>query len=246
MSLDKLFFNICYHADWRIPRWVAYHVTAGDLDSEVAFTPPYQEDRAIEPAALRSKRGDYAGTGYRLGQMAPGDTFDRSVIALATTFLLSNMAPQTPSLNGGLWRRLEEWVRNIARAHRGVWVVTGNLFALERRGDTAGAREFTEIDPVDQIRNDKRHWIGDGRVAVPTHGFKAILVARDSQEFAAYGFIMPNQRRRLPGKVGDYLVPIDTIESLIGLDLFGALDDRLERKLESAPTAWPPKRERRK
>lgn len=245
LMLDKLFFTICYHAEWRIPRWVAYHLIAGDLGREVAHAPTYEEDRAIRPAVLRSSRGDYAGTGYRLGQMAPADSFDRSVAALAATFLLSNAAPQTPSLNGGLWRDLEGWVRLIARNHRGIWVVTGNLFAEEWRDVGTPDRQLRAIDPFDRIKDDKRHWIGGGRVAVPTHGFKALLVARDSGDLTAYGFVMPNQRRRLPGDVGDYLLPVDLIEDLTGLDLFAALDDRVEDDLEAATAAWPPKRERR-
>lgn len=243
--LPKGFFTICYQTEWRIPRWVAYHLTAPDLEGGVARTEDFREDEAIEPEDLRSTLKDYKdGKGYHRGHMAPAKAFDRSVVAMSTTFLLSNMAPQTPSLNSGKWRALEGRVLKVVDAHRGVWVFTGNLFAKETRSRRSAARTFEALDPGTLPKNSRRHWIGKGRVAVPTHSFKAILVARDNGEFAAFGFIMPNQRTRLPGKERDYQVPIDEIERLTGLDVFSALDDDLETRLEAGTPAWPPKTER--
>lgn len=244
LRLPKVFFTICYQTEWRIPRWVAYHLTAADLEGDVDRTDDFRQDKVIRNPALRSTKTDYKGSGYHRGHMAPAKAFDRSVRAMSTTFLLSNMAPQTPSLNSGKWRSLEGQVRKAVEAHRGVWVITGNFFAAADRGHGLRNRTFTLVDPLRRPRNDKRYWIGGGRVAVPTHSFKAILVARDSDRFAAYGFIMPNQRKRLAGEVRDYQVPVDTIEMLAGIDVFAELDDRLEERLESNTMPWPPKRER--
>ncbi len=246
LLLPKTFFTICYHTKWRIARWVAYFLTAPDLEGDVDRTEDFREDEAIRKEADRSRLSDYAGSGYHRGHMAPAAAFDRSERAMSTTFLLSNMAPQTASLNSGKWRSLESRVRKVINAHRGVWIVTGNLFAKADRSRGLRNRAFETIDPFGLPKNDKRHWLGNGRVAVPTHSFKAVLVARDSGKFAAYGFIMPNQRTRLAGKVRDYQVPVDEMERLTGIDVFSVLDDVLEARLEADAMAWPPKRERRR
>ena len=245
LLLPKTFFTICYHTKWRIARWVAYFLTAPDLEGDVDRTEDFREDEAITNEADRSRRSDYVGSGYHRGHMAPADAFDRSERAMSTTFLLSNMAPQTPSLNSGKWRSLESRVRKVITAHRGVWIVTGNLFAEADRSQGIPNRTFESIVPADCARNDTKCWIGNGRVAVPTHSFKAILVARDSGKFGAYGFIMPNQRTRLPGEVKDYQVSVDEVERLTGINVFSALVSVLQNRLEADVPAWPPKRERR-
>lgn len=245
LRLPKTFFTICYHTEWRVPRWVAYHLTAADLEGDVGRTEDFREDKDIPNESQRSKLRDYAGSGYHRGHMAPAEAFDRSVRAMSTTFLLSNMVPQTASLKLGKWRSLEARVLKVVDAHRGVWVITGNLFAKADRSDGLANRTFERIDPLERPRNDKLSWIGNGRVTVPTHSYKAILVARDNGTLAAYGFIMPNQRTRLPGTVADYQVKVRTIENLTGIDVFAALDEDEENRLEKSELAWPPKRERR-
>lgn len=246
LLLPNRFYVVCYNTKWRIPHWVAYHLTAPDLEGDVERTEDFRENKAITDRDLRSTLKDYRGSGYHRGHMAPAEAFDRSLISMSTTFLLSNMAPQTPSLNSGKWRSLESNILKVVNAHRGVWVITGNLFADETADSRSREREFESIDPLTLPKNNKRHWIGNGRVAVPTHSFKAVLVARDNNKLAGYGFIMPNQRTRLPLQVSDYQVSIDQVEELTGINVFSALDGRLERRLEADTPSWPPKRERRR
>ncbi len=246
LLLPKTFFTVCYHTKWRIARWVAYFLTAPDLEGDIARTDDFREDKAIDNEAERSRLSDYAGSGYHRGHMAPAASFDRSGRAMSTTFLLSNMAPQTPSLNSGKWRSLESNIRKTIIAHRGVWIVTGNLFAYADRSQGLRNRSFTKKNPFDEAKNDKQFWLGNGRVAVPSHSFKAVLVARDSGKFTAYGFIMPNQRFRLAGQVADYQVSVKELEMLTGIIMFSELDDAEEARLKADVTAWPPKRQRRR
>ena len=246
LLLPKTYFTVCYDTQWRIPRWVAYFLSAPDLEGDVDRTEDFREDQAIANANSRSTLRDFAGSGYHRGHMAPAEAFDRSLVSMSTTFLLSNMAPQTPSLNSGKWRSLEAEVLKAVNAHRGVWVITGNLFAMEKRGRSSVIRTFTSLNPMTRSRADTRSWIGrGGRVAVPTHSYKAILVARSDNRLAGYGFILPNQRGRLPLKTQGYQVPIDEIEELIGIDLFSSLPDELEVSLEGDTPVWIPKREPR-
>jgi hypothetical protein len=51
---------------------------------------------------------------------------------------------------------------------------------------------------------------------------------------------MANQQEPLPGAPSDYLVSIDLVEALSGLDFFTALPDSLEDLLEAEPASgWP-------
>ncbi len=243
--LDKGYFKICYHKRWRIAHWVAYHITAADLEGGIARLKDFREDKTLLDPQSRSTLADYRGSGYQRGKVAPTEAFDRSAAAASATHLLSNMAPWTPALGSGKWRLLVLDLLKIVDAHRGAWIVSGNLFA-KVDGDGASARTFTRTDPVSYPASDKRRWLRNGRVAVPTHAFKAIIVARDNDKLVGYGFILPNQRERLALPMHGYEVPIDEIERLAGIDLFAALEDQLEDQLEKDTPPWPPKRERRR
>ena len=219
--LDKQFFVICHMADWKIARWVGYHLTADKLQGTAKRTDNFRPDSQL-PHDERSELSDYSGSGYDRGHMAPAAAFKRSKKAMSTTFFLSNMAPQTPQLNRRIWRILEEEVRTLAKEHGEVWVFTGNLFLDDTLHPT---------QPVTKI--------GAGRVAVPTHCFKAILLRTQQQDWQMFGFWMPNQHERIVGAVEDFLVPVDEIEEASGVDFFAFLPDALEEQLESKSLPWP-------
>ena len=155
--LDRSFYVVCHAGAWRIPRWVAYHLRAGDLPGTVSRNDRFRADPAL-PAGERSELADYRNSGMSRGHLAPADDFLRSFEAMDATFLLSNMAPQLQGLNGGRWRVLEGEVQALAAAHGSIWVITGPLFL-----DAA----LRPIAPTE--------FIGGGRVAVPTHFFKVVL-----------------------------------------------------------------------
>jgi endonuclease G len=173
---------------------------------------------------MRAELVDYRNSGYDRGHMAPAGDFKRSREAMSETFLLSNMTPQRPSLNRGMWERLEEQVRSLARSHGSIWVVVGTLFL-----DSAG--QATEPET----------FIGPNSVAVPTHFYKAILCAHPDSTYEMFGFMMENCLNPLTGQPRDYVISVRNIEDLTGLDFFNYLPDTIEDSLESnVNTRWPP------
>ena len=151
MLLVKEFFVICHDMEQEIPEWVTYHLTRENLQGTTQRTDDFRPDPELAPGE-RAELVDYRNSGYDRGHMAPAADFKRSQEAMSETFLLSNMAPQRPSLNRGIWERLEREVRSLADAHGSIWVFTGALF-LDGSGNPSSPVSF----------------IGPNRVAVPTH-----------------------------------------------------------------------------
>ena len=219
--LDRSYFVTCHDPSWRIPRWVAYHLKASDLPGTVTRKDRFRSDTAL-PVTERAELADYRGSNMTRGHLAPADDFRRSREAEDATFLLSNMAPQIQALNGGRWRVLESEVQKLASAHGSIWVITGPLF-LDSALHPIAAAEF----------------IGNGRVAVPTHFFKVILCEHSDSQHEMVAFLVPH-RAGLPGPTLKYAIPVDQLETLLGADLFAVLPDDEERTLEAAvPAAWP-------
>ena len=115
----------------RNPAWVSFSVRSITIGSTAKRPSKFLTDtRTANPVA----HGDYTGTGYDRGHMAPnyaiGTRYGHE--AQRETFLMSNITPQSPDLNRIWWRVLEEKEANdfAVRMER-VWVMTGPVFAGE-------------------------------------------------------------------------------------------------------------------
>lgn len=219
--LDKKYFKINHNDTWKIPYWVAYYLTSSDLKGNTKRTNDFRPDVEL-PTGFRAELIDYEKSGYDRGHMAPAADFKRSKDAMSTTFLLSNMAPQTPQLNRNIWEELESEVRELVNKLGKAWIVTGNLFL---------SSDSHFISP--------EKYIGPGKVAVPSHCFKVILGCNPEGMFFMYAFMMPNQTNAIVGKPIDYTLKVDRLEKITGYDFFPLLDDSVENRLESIiPANW--------
>jgi endonuclease G len=119
---------------------------------------------------------------------------------------MSNICPQDHNLNTEDWNDLEMKSREWARRYGKVYIVCGPIY----KG----------------IRNE---FIGKNRVKVPDAFFKVILI-NDTKKQAALGFLLENEAGERP--LTDYLVSVDEIEKITGMDFFSALADDMENQLE--------------
>jgi endonuclease G len=202
--------------------WVAYYLSEQNLQGNQRRTDDFRPDPEL-PVGQRSELTDYRNSGYDRGHMAPAAAFKRSREAMSATFLLSNMSPQTPALNRNIWRILEEQVRQMVNENSEGWIFTGNVF-MDEDSQSVTCDSF----------------IGENRVAIPTHCFKAILLRDETGNFTMYAFLMPNVCENIPGDPVDYLIRVDKLEEITGCDFFPILDDAVEEQLESTlQTGWP-------
>ena len=126
--LVKEFYVACHDPERKVPEWVTYRLTREDLALDVIErTDDFRPDPDLAPGE-RAELVDYRSSGYDRGHLAPAADFKRSREAMSSTFLLSNMAPQRPNLNRGIWARLEDQVRQLVQSHGRVWVFTGALY----------------------------------------------------------------------------------------------------------------------
>jgi endonuclease G len=156
--------------------------------------------------------------------MANAGDFKRNNVAMSETFYLSNIAPQRPKFNQGIWERLVEQVRLLAINHGSIWIFTGTLF----------------IDAWEHKVAPSQH-IGQNRVAVPTHFYKVILCEHPDNTREMFAFLLENRSTSLPGRPQDYIVSVRRIEELSGLDFFNQLPSSEEDSLETMVNKhWPP------
>ncbi|MEY5043186.1 MAG: hypothetical protein RJA19_413 [Bacteroidota bacterium] len=149
---------------------------------------------------------DFSGSGYDRGHLAPAADFAWSARAMSESFFMSNMSPQTPGFNRGIWKQLEEAVRDWACSRDTLYVISGPILT----------------EDLDEL--------GSG-VAIPDWYFKVIY--DPSPTPTAIAFLLRNASGTPP--LSRYAVSIDEVESRTGLDFLPLLPEEIERELEQMP-----------
>lgn len=198
------YYSLSYSEPDEQAEWVAYILTSKMASGLVARTDDYREDPLITTAS--AALSDYAGSGYDRGHLCPAEDMSFTKEAMSETFYLSNMSPQDPSFNRGIWSSLEARVRSWSNDNDSLFIITG---------------------PVLTSNNG---FIGTNKVTVPKYYYKVVL-ENCRPTFKMIAFLLPNEKGT--GSLGSYVVTTDSVEKITGIDFFPNLPDNIETVLES-------------
>ncbi|MCI4666595.1 MAG: DNA/RNA non-specific endonuclease [Bacteroidia bacterium] len=216
--IDHEYFKLSYSEKDEQAEWVAYELRGSNLRS-FAFERRSSFRKDPKVPSESASPNDYTNSGYDRGHLAPAADMAYSNDAMKLSFYMSNVSPQKPGFNRGIWKELEEQTRDWAKGFEHLYVVTG---------------------PVLTQRAQKRL---KNNVKAPAAFYKILLDLRLPNP-KAVAFLMPNESS--DKRLTDYMVPIDSIEALTGIDFFPELPDNMERELEESAFIgrWPYDEER--
>lgn len=190
------FYAISYVEKYEQPEWVAYELTADRLNAPwVDRTDNFRPDHMVAEGSATPN--DYRNTKYDRGHLCPAADMAFSEQAMSETFLLSNISPQEPGFNKGVWRELEELTRDWAKRSKHLYVVTGPVLT----------------QPI-------KFWIGENQVAVPPSYYKVLLDLEDPER-KAIGFVLPNETS--DERIESFATTVDEVEKLTGINFFQKL-----------------------
>ena len=123
-------FTLKYNERYEQAEWVAYQLTDDEVWGTLDRADNFRADRSIstESASL----SDYKGAGYGRGHLAPAADMKWAPEAMSESFLMSNMSPQDPGFNRGIWKKLEGLIRDWAVDNEEIYVVTGPILTAIR------------------------------------------------------------------------------------------------------------------
>lgn len=194
------YYSLDYNIAHKQANWVYYLLDLRDKVSGVERTNRFRTDPEIYSGSATSS--DYTGSGYDRGHLCPAADMAFSPVAMDETFYMSNISPQVPAFNRGIWKRLEEKVRQWAKQEK-IYVVTGPVFK-ENKGS-----------------------IGR-KITVPGYYYKIVYSPGKQQMIA---FLLPNGKAETD--LYSFVVPVDSIETVTGIDFFPQLPDTLQMRLEA-------------
>ncbi|GAA4238596.1 DNA/RNA non-specific endonuclease [Postechiella marina] len=198
-------YSLSYNEKHEQAEWVAYELKKSHLSSINHKRPYFEVDKAVKTGAAHWR--NYKKSGFDRGHLCPAGDRRYSKSAHDETFLTSNISPQEHKFNSGVWNRLEQKVRYWAGKYNGVFVVTGGVLKGSMKT------------------------IGDEEVAVPNQFYK-VLIDNNTGKTKVIAFLMPHKDSKKP--LYEFVVSVDEIEKLTGIDFCPQLEDKLENKLEAS------------
>jgi endonuclease G len=206
-------FSLLYDEAHEQPRWVAYHLTRDEVYGIHERADDFRIDPKISTGSATLE--DYRGSGYDRGHLIPAADLGWSEQSMSDSFYLSNMSPQDPSFNRGIWASLEAVVRTYAATEGSVYVATGPI-----------------------LTDGPYQTIGENRVSVPKQYYKVILDYTEPEKKASW-FLLPNEGTR--ARLERFATSVDHIEQVSGIDFFPQLPDDEEQLLEGSFdfSLWP-------
>ena len=209
-------YAVGYSEEFKNPLWAVYRLGNKKTESIQEWERPwtfYVDTRTDSKVT----HDDYTSSGYDRGHMIPNFAMMEQYgqMAQLETYLMSNICPQTPALNRGIWKSLEGKIRDkisqddtTNKQVHSVYVITGPIF---------------KKNPPDRLESG---------VAIPEEFYKIIAFKKGYfGTLKAISFIFP-QAPETNNFMG-YVTTIDEIERLTGLEFFPELSVVKQRNLES-------------
>ena len=221
--LNKTQYAVSYHRDKGRPNWVSWHLASSWLGST-----PRQDDFRNDttlPAGWYQVQGtDYSGSGFDRGHHCPSADRTLTVADNSSTFLMTNMLPQSPDNNQGPWANMENYLRTLVSSGNELYIIMGGSGS----GGTGsnGGTTFT---------------IANGHVAVPSQVWKVVIVipsgtndvSRVTTSTRTIAVIMPNTQGIRTANWKTYRVSVDQVETLTGYDFFSNVPVSIQNVIES-------------
>ncbi|MFK7758201.1 MAG: DNA/RNA non-specific endonuclease [Flavobacteriales bacterium] len=222
-AADQILFNrhyvLGYSYYFRQAKWALEII---DPSQEVSRKDHFRSDYRI-PERFRADKEVYEHSGLDRGHLVASLNQSDSEIQNSETFLLSNMCPQIPSFNSGVWKRLETAIRTLDSDKKVLetYVISGPIFFFDQEVKMMG-------DDVKGI---------DVTLPIPHAFYKSVLTERNTGTINIWSFIIPNATSDLP--LEDYRVETSKLEKIAGLTFWEALKgSKMKGKKDRIRKMW--------
>jgi endonuclease G len=215
-------YALSYAKNKGTPNWVSWELNAswvGDSGRVGKFAP----DEKLPADWERVKPADYTGSGFDRGHMVNSEDRSRSAEDNISTFLMTNIIPQSPDNNRGVWVDLENYCRKLVRSGKELFIISG--------GHGQGGIGEKGLKAT----------VGRGKVIVPAVTWKVILVLdkpnsgvtgvdRNTRTIAV---IVPNKQGIKSDPWQQYRVSVKEVENLTGYKFFTSVPTDIREVINS-------------
>lgn len=208
-------YALSYNYKRNVANWVAWQLNKDWFGDAPRYKGNFITDKDLPKNFQKITHQDYTNSGYDRGHMVRSEERTRTPEDNKSTFLLSNILPQTPDLNQGVWLDFEYFCEELCKNHnKELYIYAGGIFHSERK-----------------IKN---------KISIPDSCFKIVIMLNQGEKFSdingktkVYSVVMPNIMGIRKDKWAKYKTTIKRIEESTGYDFLSAIPDSIEIILEN-------------
>jgi|TARA_B110000240_G_C13481767_1_gene445637 endonuclease G len=225
------YYSYSYLKEHELSEWTIYLSTKSRLKNyetvkskllnSLSFSRPNFSNNPNISSSISTT--DYRDAGFDRVHLVPLVDMSFNSTAIQESNYHTNTTPQRTSFNRGIWRELEQKVREWTIKYDSLIIITGCFFQ-----DSLNYEE-TKI----------------GKVSIPAFYYKIII---DMQRMSSIAFAIPNYDigNDIDNELVSYVFPIKDLEEVISLDFFSGLPDSTEEIFEYTDQELAVRKERRK
>ncbi|MDD2411513.1 MAG: DNA/RNA non-specific endonuclease [Bacteroidales bacterium] len=218
---------LVFSHEHKLAKWVVHILSSDIIEGRVSRTNDFRNDPLIPNTANESDyfvktllddgKYKYEGFGYDRGHLAPSADFRWSSKALSESYYYSNITPQTPEFNREKWAEIEDFLRSYVYDNPNSYLYIITAPVLE-----------DNLPVIEKSPN---------RIPIPHYHYK---IAVDLDKKNGIAFLVPQRNITYP--IESYIVPIDSIEKITGIDFFTSLSSEDQKWIESNSdySKWAP------
>lgn len=209
--MEKPQYVLSYNSQTGTANWASWQLNAswlGSVDRQDDFRP----DQTLPPGFYRVTPDDYRGSNYDRGHLVPSADRTRNTTDNSSTFVMTNMVPQTAANNREVWRQLEEYCRELVQQGKELYIFAGP--------------------------EGRKKTIAKGNVTVPQYTWKVIIVfdranSSVTEQTQTIAVRVPNTDDIADRNWQDYRVSIDVVEAATGYDFLSKVPKNVQQAIES-------------
>jgi len=188
-------YVLSYNKNRNVANWVAWELNASWFGDVARYSGNFITDTSLPAGFYRVRHSDYTNSGYDRGHMVMSEERTATVEDNMSTFILSNVLPQAPDLNRGVWLKFENFCNSLCLdSNKELFIYAGGIFHTT---ETIGSQ-----------------------VAVPDSCFKIVIVLEQGQGLKdvnantpVYCVVMPNINGVMNDDWQEYTSSIKRIEA---------------------------------
>ncbi len=213
--MQKPQYVLSYNNSKHIPNWSSWQLNQSWMGNALRSN-DFRPDPDLPKSWYAVKSSDYNGSGYDRGHLTPSADRDRDAATNSATFLMTNIIPQTPDNNRGVWESLESYSRGLVNTGKELYIIAGGYGASRNIGR-------------------------DVKIAVPDRTWKVIVVldrpglglSGVTSDTRVIAVDIPNQQGVKDADWRKFRVSVDLIEGRTGYDFLSNVSSSTQEAIES-------------
>ena len=127
-------YALSYNSILNVCNWVSWELNRDYYGNVRRYKGNFLEDPLLPEWYYKVKHTDYSRSGYDRGHMVRSQERTKTTEDNISTFILTNILPQHPDLNQGVWLNLEMYIESLCKKEdKQLFIIAGGIFHKKNR-----------------------------------------------------------------------------------------------------------------